>query len=329
MKIAMIGTGVYSTALTYQLQKQKENDIYLWTEQPILVNKFNRFHKFDFLSKKIKFDSNVFLTAEIEEALQDASVIFILTSSKYFLEILTTIKPHYKKNVPIFVGTKGMNLEKNQFFSELTRKYLKCNSYTFFTGPTFANDLLGNAPFHLTFAGSNKIGYQKISRIFPTNLKAEYTNNLNGLELLATLKNIYAIGSGILAGEKVTDSVYYGYLSELLKETSTLLKKIYNSPETIFTYGGIGDFLLTTNSKNSRNFTLGKMIGSKDSHENINQYLKKTTVEGYDNLKQIPLFLNTFKIKNSILFRIYQIVFEEKEPEILYQIIEKEKNEIF
>jgi len=83
MKIAIIGTGLYSTALTYQLQKTKDNDIYLWTEQESLISKFNKSHKFEFLSKKAKFDSNVYISGDYSTVLQDASIIFILVSNRF------------------------------------------------------------------------------------------------------------------------------------------------------------------------------------------------------------------------------------------------------
>jgi len=319
MKIALIGTGVYSTALTYHLEKMKDNDIYLWTEQKDLIAKFNKSHKFDFLSKSIKFDSNVILSNSLEEVLTDASAIFILVGSKYFIDIIQEIKPFYRRNTPIYVGTKGMNLEQVEFFSERTRKQLKCNSYSFFAGPTFAKDLLLKDPIHFTIAGSNKIGTKLLDRIFPSQIDYEYTDDLNGLELLATLKNIYALGSGILTGQKVSEGIYYTYLTDVLKECNQLLKKVYGLPNTLFSYGGIGDLFMTCNSKNSRNFMLGKMIGSHTSKEEIEKFKQENTIEGYESLQQIPSFLAKLKIKNSILDKLYQIIYQEEKIEILYQ----------
>lgn len=331
MKIAILGTGLYSTALTYQLQKIKDNDIYLWTEQPALIEKFNKTRKFEFLSKKIKFDSNVFLSNDYNEVLDSASVIFILVGSKYFKDILTNMKPYYKKNTPIFVGTKGMDLENISFFSDYTRKFLKCNSYTFFAGPTFATDVITDSPSYFTFAGSNKIGYKKLERIFPENFKLSFTLDLHGLELCSILKNIYAIGSGILNGLKVTDSTYYGYMTQVIQELQKIVLKNYGNKDTILTFGGIGDLLMTTSSKTSRNFTLGHKIGSQGSKEEIQKYLEENTVEGYENLQNIPAILKKWKLKQTILEQIYNIVMNNENPSTLYlkKEDENEKNEIF
>lgn len=329
MKIAILGTGLYSTALTYRFQKRKDNDIYLWTESNELIEKFNKTRKFEFLSKKIKFESNVFLSNDYKEVLEDASVIFILVGSKYFKDTLTNIKPFYKKNTPIFVGTKGMDLDKVCFFSDYTRKYLKCNSYSFFAGPTFATDVITDGPSYLTFAGSNKIGYKKLDRILPEKFEYSYTDDLHGLELCSVLKNIYAIGSGILTGLKVSDSIYYGYITRMTQELQKIILKNLGNDTTILTFGGIGDLLMTSNSKTSRNFTLGYKIGSKATKEEIEKYLETNTIEGYENLQNILNALTKWKFKNSILKQIYDIVIENADPQILYNKEEQEKNEIF
>jgi len=122
--------------------------------------------------------------------------------------------------------------------------------------------------------------------------------------------------------------VYYGYLTKITKELQTIIPKIWGEKDTLLTYGGIGDLLMTTNSKTSRNFTFGYKIGSKVSQEEKEKYIKENTIEGYLNLQLILKFLNKWKIKNSMIEKIYQIVINEANPIILYdQTIEK--NEIF
>ena len=45
MKIAMIGVGAYSTALTLMLAKKENNNIMMWTENADLAKEFNESHK--------------------------------------------------------------------------------------------------------------------------------------------------------------------------------------------------------------------------------------------------------------------------------------------
>ncbi len=317
MKIAIIGTGVYSTALTYHLQKLKENSICLWTENLKLAQKFQKKKKFDFLSKDLIYNDNVRLSTSLEETINQADILFILVGSKYYEKTIQEIKPYYDKKIPIFVGTKGMNLETCTFFSDLTRKQLKCNSYSYFAGPTFAKDLTTEDNFSFTIAGSNKLGFIKFQTLWPSNIKFEFTRDLYGLEIMSVLKNIYAIGSGIIKGLDCSESSYYTFITDIIKETKTIIKKWSGFEETILTYGGIGDFLLTSHSKKSRNFTLGKMIGTKTNKKEIVEYQQNTTIEGLESLNNIENFIKKTKLENSIVETIYQIVIQEQNPEIL------------
>lgn len=319
MKIAVIGTGVYSAALVYHLQQKSENQIYLWTENAKLVQKFSKRRKFDFLSKEIVYKENVFLSANMEDVMKDASAVFIVVGSKYFKQTLCAIKPYYKSQVPIFVGTKGMDFQKNIFFSDITRTFLKCHSYYYFAGPTFAKDIIKDSSFSLTVAGSNRLGVSVFSSLWHDGITLEYIRDLNGLEILSVLKNVYAIGCGILKGLHVSKSRYYVFLTNVLREVMDILKTCDGDITTLSCYGGIGDLLLTCNSETSRNFTLGNMIGEKKDASSIADYVQKTTVEGYENLKEMASFLSHLKLKHTILERIYSVVIEKSQPECLFE----------
>ena len=64
---------------------------------------------------------------------------------------------------------------------------------------------------------------------------------------------------------------------------------------------GIGDLLLTCTSTKSRNYTYGKMIGENRSKQELEDYVKNTTVEGFYTLKSIYKLLKDKKISIPII----------------------------
>lgn len=314
MKIGIIGTGAYSAALAYHLQKKEENEIVLWTENYRLVKKFEKKRRFNFLPTEQEFNENVNVSSSLETAMKDSNLLIILVGSKYFEKTIKNMKAYYQKSVPILVGTKGMDLKNKMFFSDMTRKTLKCNSYSFFAGPTFAKELPKDNTFSLTVAGSNKLGFNKFKAVWKENINLNYTNDLYGLEILSVLKNIYAIGSGILKGLNVSNNIYYTYVTDIINETKKIIKKCNGLESTIFEYGGIGDLLLTCNSETSRNFTLGNMIGKKLEKKEIDLYKKDNTIEGLTSLENIMPFLTKYKLHDTYLEKIFKIVMLEKDP---------------
>ena len=125
----------------------------------------------------------------------------------------------------------------------------------------------------------------------------------------------------------VWDTQYLRVLCLLLNlyDIKALIKTLGGNKKTILSFAGFGDILLTCTSTKSRNYTLGKLIGEGKSKEEINNYIKNTTIEGLYTLYSIKKLLRNKKIKMPIINLIYDIIVNEKEPSNLTKfLIEKE-----
>ena len=106
-----------------------------------------------------------------------------------------------------------------------------------------------------------------------------------------------------------SESTKAAYLTKIINDTKNIIKQMNGNPDTILKACGIGDILLTCTSKSSRNFTLGYMIGNKTPKEQIDAYLKTTTVEGLNTLlefKQIEK-LEITEIIYNIIYNDYNV----------------------
>ena len=70
-----------------------------------------------------------------------------------------------------------------------------------------------------------------------------------------------AIGNGIINGMGFPESSSAMFITLATREITDLIKYLGGEVNTIFSFAGIGDLILTCNSKESRNFTLGNMMG--------------------------------------------------------------------
>lgn len=84
---------------------------------------------------------------------------------------------------------------------------------------------------------------------------------------------------------------------------------------------GIGDLLLTCNSNKSRNYTLSKMIGRKVNKEEIEEYIKNTTIEGLYTLNSIYMLLKEKNIDIPLINVIYDIIYNNKDSSNLIDYI--------
>jgi glycerol-3-phosphate dehydrogenase (NAD(P)+) len=303
MKILIIGAGAYGLALSTILSEKNEVIVYSSLKEEI--EKLKQTNQNEKLFPNFKFPKNIKYTYNIEEKV-DIAVLALPTNiiENELLKIKNKIK-----NIPIIITSKG--LYEKKFVHQIVKDTLKTDNIHILSGPTFAKDVITKNPISLTLAEKNDIK-EIFNEEYVTIIK---TDDIIGTEICGVVKNIYAIGSGILEGMNQTDSTKAAYLTKVINETMKIIESLGGKKETIMLPCGIGDTILTCTSKNSRNYTLGYMIGNKKNKEQINEFLKTNTVEGMNSLIEIKRILDINQF--TILKTINNIVNEDDINEIL------------
>ena len=154
-------------------------------------------------------------------------------------------------------------------------------------------------------------------------LKLRTTDDIVGIEVCGSVKNIIAIASGIIDGMGLPESTQAMFITEALHDMKEIIKALGGDKNTILSFAGFGDLLLTATSIKSRNFRFGKMIGEENPKEIIEQYKNNTTIEGLYTLKSIYKLLDTKKVNIPIINLIYDIIFNDKNPNEIKEFLIK------
>ena len=303
MKIACIGSGVFSIALAKQMTRKKENQIYIWTHDAHFKEEAVKHKKLSWPNEKVKQDSNIAVTTSLEEALKDAQVVFLLVASAFLKDTVLEIKKYYPLSAPLFIGSKGLINEKPYYISKYCKNVLKAKRIAFFAGPNFAQDILHNAVTTITVGTKDKKDYLLFKSLFGLNIKVEWMKETQVLELTSVLKNIYAIGSGMVYAKSPYESTLFAYLTESYKEYLQILYYQLDYPSDQLYAGTIGDFFLTGTNTNSRNFCYGRLLVQTKKEAQL--FLEQNTVEGYTALKNVVKLLKK-KEKFPLLYEIYK-----------------------
>lgn len=317
MKILILGAGAYGLALANILSEKNDVIVYSVIKEEIFDLKKSYSNEKLFpgikLSQKIKFTNN------IDEACINRELIILAVPTNYINDTLNLFKNKITINIQILIASKGINNITNKFSYDIVKEYTNINNISIISGPSFALDTIKKEHLILTLAGNN---IDKIKNIFPNYIKIETTDDILGVELSGTLKNIFAIACGILDGLNVSESTKASFLTKIIYETKELISDFGGCNNTIFKACAIGDTILTCSSNKSRNFTLGNLIGTHNDKNIITNYLNNTTVEGLDALLSIKTILDQKNIKNELINLIYDIIFNNVEPkEILNYIL--------
>lgn len=323
MRIGLFGCGAYGMAISDILSYNK-HEITMWTkfeEEKKLLEETRANEK---LIPNFKISKKIKITTSIEETIKEKDLLIIAIPAAFVESLAKEMKPFIKGN-KIIIATKGIQQQTGLFINEILEKYLDTKHIAAISGGTFAKDLVKRKSAGLTIASQSPATIKLSKEIFENDyIKISTTKDIHGVELCGSLKNIIALGSGMLEGMNSNETTISMFLTESVINMMKILKKFNAEEKTVISYAGIGDLILTCTSTSSRNYSFGKLIGERKTKEELDEYLLTTTVEGYYTLKSVHQLFIDKKINNPLIETIYQIAVENKSPKnLLTFLVEK------
>lgn len=316
MKIGLFGTGAYGMALSSILTHNR-CEVTMWTKFEEEKKNLEEKRGNDKLIPKFKIDDSIKITTSVRECIKDKDLLIIAIPAAFVNDLCIDMKPYIENN-HIVIATKGIEQGTGLFISEIVEKHLNTKNIAVISGPSFAADIVTKKPVGLSVASKIPETILLTKQALQNNyIKLRDTNDIIGVEICGSIKNVIALAAGILEGLKANESTKAMLIAEALHDMERILFAFDCNKRTVLSFAGIGDLLLTCTSTKSRNYSFGKIIGEKASKEEKEEYLKNTTVEGYYTLESIYQLLKNKEVKMPIIDLIYEIVVNNKDPELL------------
>ncbi len=168
---------------------------------------------------------------------------------------------------------KGIDLATLQGPAEVMRDAGARGACGVLTGPSFAADIARGLPTALTLAVTGERGESLQAALSAPTLRLYRTEDVVGAELGGALKNVIAIGAGVVVGAGLGDSARAALVTRGYAEMQRLALALGARAETLAGLSGLGDLILTCTSAQSRNFAHGVALGA-------GQATAQATVEG-------------------------------------------------
>ena len=319
MKVTVLGAGAYGCALAGILNENK-NEVVIWTPFEKEVKELTETRTSPKLPS-IEINNKIKITSDLEQSLNKTSLIVIAIPTAFLSSSIKKVKKYYE-DTPICIATKGIEQDTHLFVYDVVKNILKTEKIAVISGPSFAIDIANNYPVGLTLACQDKETIELTFKALVNNhFKLRKSYDIIGTELCGSVKNIIAIASGILAGLGMPESTSAMLITESLHDIKALIKGLGGDGSTVLSYAGFGDLLLTATSSKSRNYSFGYLIGSKASKEEINNYIKNTTIEGLYTLKSISELVTNKDVDMPIINLMEQIIYQNKNPEELINFL--------
>lgn len=319
MKIVILGAGAYGLALALSCY-HNHHKVTIWTKIEREKEELITFHENKKALPNVLIPENITITTDLS-CMKNTDIIIIAIPISFLKTTLLEVKEYITDSMHFCIATKGMENDTGMLAHQILESIIDTNHISILSGPTFAIDLANSAPSGLTLASKDKEEYEIISNCLENNTTIlEYSTDLKGTALCGSIKNIYAIISGLLEGMKQTETTKALFYQKAEAELAYLIETLGGKKETTYSLAGIGDLILTCTSNKSRNFTLGYYLATK-SKEEINTYIQETTVEGYHTLLSIHKLCTQKEIILPLVNTIYNIVINQTNKEKLLTIL--------
>jgi len=258
MNIFFAGAGSIGTAIGNTLAEMGQV-VTLFTIEDHVAEAINTQHVNPDYFPNALLNKNLVATTSIED-LRKADIIFLAMPSLITVDFILQNKKYVKKDTILVNLAKGFGCGKMTITSCLDK--MVDNPVCTMKGPTFAREIINEMPTAVTFAAADESLFEKISGIFKdTSIFLDFTTDVEGVEHLSILKNIYAIILGIVDAHFDSPNLRFLILTKTFDEMRKIMLQMGGKESSMFHYCGYGDFSLTALNDLSRNRTLGLLIG--------------------------------------------------------------------
>lgn len=317
MKIAILGTGAWATALG-QVLADNGHRPFLWGINEMQVQDLNDHHQnTQYFGSDIKVHPLVQASSNLAEVLSGKKIILISVPSHVMRDVLIKIVPLLTEPVIIVNTTKGFDPSTNKRMSELIREVIpadKLKGVVSLIGPSHAEEVVIRHLTLITATSKKKSQAMKIAKLFSNKyFRVYFQKDEIGAEIGVAFKNAIAIASGIAEGLNLGDNARAALITRGLKEMVRFGTFFGGKEKTYLGLTGLGDLAVTCYSFHSRNFKAGLEIGKANSAE---QFLatNKTTVEGVKAVKTVYELATANQISIPLVTSVYRVLYEGKRP---------------
>lgn len=326
-KVCVLGAGSWGTALAMVLSENVDN-VALWTRCEKQKDQINLDRANTKYLKDVKIPNNIEATTDIKEALEGSSIIVLGVPSQAIRSVCKLIKPYIKESQVIVNSAKGLEKETGLRISEVVLEEIPNSNYVVLSGPSHAEEVakrLATAVVVSSVSSENNIS-ELVQDAFMTEYFRVYTNDdLVGVELGGTIKNIIALGCGICDGLGYGDNARSALITRGLHEMKSFGVSLGAKEDTFNGLSGIGDLIATCTSKHSRNSRAGYLIGKGCTKEEAVEKVEMV-VEGITAVESVYLKSRGLNKEFPILESLYSILFEEKNPKVaLLELMNRDK----
>lgn len=311
--VVVIGAGGWGTTLATVLANNKFN-VKIWGYEQEVVDEINNRHKNSTYLEGVQLPKNIEATSDTTIT-ENADFVVNAIPTQYIRKTLERFNFVLKDKI-IVNGAKGIENKTLMCVSKIFEDVagIDPEHYVVLSGPSHAEEVARKMPTTVVAASKNRSYSQKIQESFSNNYFRVYSSDdIIGCELGGALKNIIAIAAGIIDGLELGDNTKAALITRGLAEMSRLGIELGADALTFSGLSGLGDLIVTCDSRHSRNRSVGEKIGKGMTLDEILKQMKMVA-EGVNTTISAVELGKKSGIEMPIAEQVHNILFENMSP---------------
>jgi glycerol-3-phosphate dehydrogenase (NAD(P)+) len=257
VKLGVIGGGAWGTALA-QVAAAGGEPVLLWAREAEVVESVNARGENEIFLKSVPLHPAIRATGDLA-ALDPCEAFLVVVPAQHLRAVLGGFDGAGR---PLILCAKGIEDRTGLLMHEVAGEAQPRSPIAVLSGPTFAHEVAAGLPTAVTLAVEDRaLGEALLARIARPAFRPYLSDDVAGAEIGGAVKNVLAIGCGVVEGKGLGQNARAALISRGFAEMTRFGLAKGGRPETLAGLAGLGDLVLTCSSTSSRNFSLGKGIG--------------------------------------------------------------------
>ncbi len=318
--VGVIGAGSFGTTLASILAENIER-VYLYTRQKEIESAINLHHS----HLGLALSENIVGTRDPEHMSAACRVLLPVLPSAAFRNGIQTFAPFLRPYHVLIHGTKGFDrVHKDLSINnpKVSRSDIKTMSQVIqeetqvvrigaLSGPNLSAEIRKGLPTASVVASDfDEVISIGAALLSSPRFKIYGSHDILGTEFAGSLKNMIAIGTGLINGLEMGKNIEAMFLTRGLREMLVIGQALGANAKTFFGTAGIGDLIATATSHDSRNFRYGLALAQGNSVNDLESNFQELA-EGVRTVQLMYHLSAHYKLDVPIVEMLYAIIFKE------------------
>ena len=319
--VGVIGSGNFGTVIANLLAENQE--VWVYTRRQEVVDTITQ----DRMYRGQTIHENIKAVSDLAALAKNCSLIFPMLPSKYFRDAMRQIGPHLTPAHILIHGTKGLDIQSpylqdvDSHDLKLTIDQAKRMSQVIaeessvirigcISGPNLCKEISEHLPAGTVIASR----FDEVIELGKNGLRSDRfmvfeNDDLIGVELAGVLKNILALGSGMISGLRLGENARALMITRGWRELMRIAELFGSDKNAFMGLAAIGDLIATCSSPTSRNYTVGYRLAKGETLEQIMATMDEIA-EGVNTVRTAMGLIRYYNMHAPLIKAFYMVLYE-------------------